>query len=182
MFIISHAASGYIAGKVISRHSKLDRYPERFIMLVMFFSVFPDIDGVFSATVAGHHTILHTPFFWIVACCIIFIIGRKFYPTKNHIITLGIFLGAILHIITDWITARTVGIQWLYPFSTTNFDVFPVQPEKGQIPVYEMIMNPYWSFYMENKLLFGFEVGLNLIAIFILLQKINIVFKDNRLK
>ena len=173
MFIISHAASGYIAGKIISHHKKLDKYQQLFIVLVVTFSVFPDIDGVFSATVAGHHTILHTPFFWIVACSIIFIIGRKFYPSKNHIITLGIFLGAILHIITDWITARTVGIQWLYPFIATNFDVFPVQPEKGQIPVYEMIMNPYWSFYMENKLLFGFEVGLNFLAVILIIYNIN---------
>lgn len=172
MFIISHVAQGYLASAVIqSRYSTSDY--KLFLWLCISFSVFPDIDGVFSATVAGHHSILHTPIFWIAATSLIYVIGRKFYPSKNHIIAWGVFLGTNLHLITNWITARTVGIQWFYPFITKNYHLYSIYPEKGQIPVYEMVTNPYWSFYMENKLLFGFEIGLNLLAVILLFINTN---------
>lgn len=181
MFIISHIAHGYLAGAALESRVVNNDY-KLFLWLCISFSVFPDVDGVFSATVAGHHSILHTPVFWITASCLIYVIGRKFYPSKNHIIAWGVFLGANLHLMTDWITARTVGIQWFYPFITKNYCLYSIYPEKGQIPIYEMVTNPYWSFYMENKLLFGFEVGLNLIAVFILLRKINLSFNNESKK
>ena len=165
MFIISHAAHGYLAGAAIqSRYSV--SYFKLFLWLCISFSVFPDIDGVFSPTVAGHHSVLHTPIFWIIACSIIYVLGRKYYPTKNTLIALGVFSGAFLHLLTDWITARTVGIQWFYPLLKTDYYLYPISPDQGQVSVYEMLMNPYWSFYMENKLLFGFEVGVNFLAVF----------------
>jgi len=79
-------------------------------------------------------------------------------------VSLGIFLGVQLHLITDWITARTVGIQWLYPFNETDYFLFQIQPENGQGSVWEMIQNPYFSFYMENAVLFWAEVGVILVA------------------
>ena len=174
MFVISHAAHGYLASVALHNRIVNNDY-KLFLWLCIFFSVFPDIDGVFSTTVAGHHSILHTPMFWIVLCGLIYVISQKFNPAKSHLITLGIFLGATLHIITDWITARTVGIQWLYPFSGQNFYVYSIYPEQGQIPVFEMITDPYWSFYMENKVLFGFEIGLNFLALIFLIKNSNLL-------
>ncbi|MEA1881912.1 MAG: metal-dependent hydrolase [Candidatus Marinimicrobia bacterium] len=92
------------------------------------------------------------------------------FGLKKKTIAGGIILGSMLHLFTDWITARTVGIQWLYPLSMKNFHVYEIFPEKGQIPVVEMVTDPYWSFYIENKVLFGFEVGLNLIALFFIIK------------
>lgn len=149
-----------------------------FLWLCISFSVFPDIDGAFSSTVAGHHSVLHTPIFWIMFCLLIYVFGRKYYPTKNLIIALGIFSGAFLHLLTDWITARTVGIQWFYPLLKTDYYLYPISREQGQVSVYEMIVDPYWSFYMENKLLFGFEVIINVIAIFLIMQNIRLMKKD----
>lgn len=85
--------------------------------------------------------------------------------TRLKPVALGILLGALSHLLTDWFTARTVGIQWLYPFSKADFYLFSIYPEKGQVHVWEMVINPYFSFYMENKLLFLFEIGVNLCAI-----------------
>jgi len=145
-----------------------------FLSVLLFSSILPDVDGIWSNTVAGHHSFLHTPIFWIFL-----FIGMTGLGSISNIrwmkpVSLGIVLGAMLHLFTDWITARTVGIQWLYPFNMTNFDVYSVQPEKGQIPVWDMIRDPYFSFYIENKVLLWFEIGMNGLAL--------ILFGKNKLQ
>jgi len=160
MFFISHAATGYLTA--VSMKTKLKEHYKTFLITSVAFSLIPDVDGIFSPTVAGHHSILHTPIFWVVVSGLVWM--------KHRVIAQGMFLGSMLHLVTDWITARTVGIQWLYPFSLKNFYVYEIFPEKGQIPVYHMIKDPYWSFYMENKVLFGFELGLNIVALFFIIQ------------
>ena len=158
MFFISHAAAGYLTA--VSIKSRLRNNYKIFLITVVAFSLIPDVDGIFSPTVAGHHSITHTPIFWLVVAGLVWM--------KHNIISMGIFLGSILHLITDWITARTVGIQWLYPISLKNYHVVEIFPEKGQIPIYEMVIDPYWSFYLENKVLLGFEISLNILALFFL--------------
>ena len=66
---------------------------------------------------------------------------------------------------TDYITARTVGIKWLYPFNDVDYFLYGIIPEKGEIPVWEMLVPPYISFYFENRVLAMFEVMINIIAL-----------------
>lgn len=172
MFIFSHAASGYIAGKVISRHKTLEKHRQYFIVLVILFSLVPDVDGINSPTVAGHHSIMHTPIFWIMITLFLWIIGGYWNSSKLKMISVGVFSGSMLHLVTDWITARTVGIQWLYPFSTINFHLFPIFPGQGQIPIIEMVQDPYFTFYMENTKLAALEIGINVLAIIILIRNL----------
>ncbi|MBT3519234.1 MAG: metal-dependent hydrolase, partial [Candidatus Marinimicrobia bacterium] len=113
MFIPSHIASGYLIGKFM-KTSSWTVYP--FMPILLFASLLPDVDGLFSDTVAGHHTILHTPIFWIILFGGMILIHKWLKMAILQPVSLGIFLGVQLHLITDWITARTVGIQWLYPF------------------------------------------------------------------
>jgi len=87
-------------------------------------------------------------------------------------VSLGIFLGAQLHLITDWFTARTVGIQWLYPLSQKNYFLFQIHPEKGQGSIWEMVQTPYFSFYMENAFLFWVEIGVIFVAMSLMLTNI----------
>jgi membrane-bound metal-dependent hydrolase YbcI (DUF457 family) len=165
MFINSHIASGYLAGIIAKQESK-------WAWLLIFSTILPDIDGIWSSTVAGHHSILHTPIFWIVICSISAIIGKI---QKRNDIEKGsriIFAGAMLHLITDWLTARTVGIQWLYPLSQKDFYLFQIQPEQGQVSIWEMIQNPYFSFYMENAVLFWAEIGVTFVALSFMLYNI----------
>ncbi len=75
-----------------------------------------------------------------------------------------VLAATMLHLIIDWLTARTVGIQWLYPFSNTNYWIYPISPEKGNIPIWEMVVPPYINFYFENKVLAYGEVAVNLAA------------------
>jgi len=161
MFFPSHIASGFILGNLLKK-SPWTVYP--FMPILLFASLLPDVDGLFSDTVAGHHTILHTPIFWIILFGVMILIHKWLKMAILQPVSLGIFLGVQLHLITDWITARTVGIQWLYPFNETDYFLFQIQPENGQGSVWEMIQNPYFSFYMENAVLFWAEVGVILVA------------------
>ena len=165
MFINSHIASGYLAGTFAKQESK-------WAWLLIFSTILPDIDGIWSRTVAGHHSILHTPIFWIVICSISAIIGK--IQKRNDIEkgSLIIFAGSILHLVTDWLTARTVGIQWLYPLSQKDFYLFQIQPEQGQVSIRVMIQNPYFSFYMENAVLFWAEIGVTFVALSFMLYNI----------
>ena len=158
MFINSPIATGYLAGK-----ASVDK--KEWILLWIIAATIPDIDGLWSDTVAGHHSILHTPIFWIVVCGIVWWIGnfRKIQQLETG--ALIVLAGTMLHLFTDWITSRTVGIQWLYPFSNTNYWIYPISPEKGNIPIWEMVVPPYINFYFENKILFYGEVGLNILAL-----------------
>ena len=158
MFINSHIASGYIA-------SRFDTDDKKWIFLWMFASIIPDIDGLWSKTVVDHHSILHTPFFWIIVCGVGWFIGHVRVDDDIKRVFLIIFLGSLLHLCTDYITARTVGIKWLFPFNTVDYYLFTISPEKGNIPIWEMLVPPYVTFYMENKILTIFEALINIIAL-----------------
>ena len=158
MFINSHIATGYLAGKAAGDKKE-------WILLWIIAATVPDLDGLWSDTVAGHHSILHTPIFWIVVCGIIWWVGSSRNNQGLERGALIILAGTMLHLFTDWITSRTVGIQWLYPFSNTNYWIYPISPEKGNIPIWEMVVPPYINFYFENKILFYGEVGLNILAL-----------------
>ena len=158
MFVNSHIASGYLAGRLSKLQSK-------WIWLLIFATIIPDIDGTWSNTVAGHHSILHTPIFWIVICSMSGIIGRIKKYNDIEKASKIILLGAILHLVTDWLTARTVGIQWLYPFYETNYWIYTIEPEKGDIPIWDMVISPYIDFYFENKILVYSEILVNFVAI-----------------
>lgn len=163
MFFNSHIATGYVAGKLLN-NEKL------FILLWIFSNLIPDIDGLWSKTVAGHHGILHTPIFWFFICLLIWLYG--YLKSSHYIMKISkiVFFGTFLHLLTDWVTARTVGIKWLYPISDTDFYLFAIDPQKGDLPIYEMIINPYINFYFENKMLLISEIIINILAIFIFIK------------
>ena len=158
MFINSHIASGYIA-------SWFETNKKEWIVLWVFAAFVPDIDGLWSKTVVDHHSVLHTPIFWIVICGTWWLIGWIKNDKIIKRISYILFLGTQIHLMTDYITARTVGIKWLYPFNDVDYFLYGIIPEKGEIPVWEMLVPPYISFYFENRVLAMFEVMINIIAL-----------------
>ena len=158
MFINSHIASGYIA-------SWFETNKKEWIVLWVFAAFVPDIDGLWSKTVVDHHSVLHTPIFWIVICGTGWLIGWFKNDKIIRRISYILFLGTQIHLMTDYITARTVGIKWLYPFNDVDYFLYGIIPEKGEIPVWEMLVPPYISFYFENRVLAMFEVIINIIAL-----------------
>ena len=135
------------------------------IVLWVFAAFVPDIDGLWSKTVVDHHSVLHTPIFWIVICGTGWLIGWFKNDKIIRRISYILFLGTQIHLMTDYITARTVGIKWLYPFNDVDYFLYGIIPEKGEIPVWEMLVPPYISFYFENRVLAMFEVMINIIAL-----------------
>jgi len=158
MFVNSHIASGYLAGIF----AKQDR---KWIIWLIFATILPDIDGLWSNTVAGHHSILHTPIFWIVLCGLGWGYGKVQSKDLIQKASIILFLGALLHLTTDWLTSRTVGIQWFYPISETNYWIYPIEPKKGNIPIWDMVIPPYINFYFENKILVYSEILVNFVAL-----------------
>ena len=158
MFINSHIASGYIA-------SWFETNKKEWIVLWVFAAFVPDIDGLWSKTVVDHHSVLHTPIFWIVICGTGWLIGWFKNDKIIKRISYILFLGTQIHLMTDYITARTVGIKWLYPFNDVDYFLYGIIPEKGEIPVWEMLVPPYISFYFENRVIAMFEVMINIIAL-----------------
>jgi len=158
MFINSHIASGYIA-------SWFETNKKEWIVLWVFAAFVPDIDGLWSKTVVDHHSVLHTPIFWIVICGTGWLIGWFKNDKIIKRISYILLLGTQIHLMTDYITARTVGIKWLYPFNDVDYFLYGIIPEKGEIPVWEMLVPPYISFYFENRVLAMFEVMINIIAL-----------------
>jgi len=162
MFINSHLATGYLL-------HRLKVFEKKWLILWLTAAVIPDIDGLWSKSVVEHHSILHTPSIWIVICGFGWFVGflRKDENIKTFFIIL--FIGSNVHLFTDYITARTVGIKWMYPLNNTDYYLFPIKPENGNIPIWEMIVDPYITFYVENKILTGIELLFNFLAIILYL-------------
>ena len=158
MFINSHIASGYIA-------SRFETNKKEWIVFWIFAAFVPDIDGLWSKTVVDHHSVLHTPIFWIVICGTGWLTGWFKDVKILRRISYILFLGTQIHLMTDFITARTVGIKWLYPFNEVDYFLYGIVPDKGEIPIWEMLVPPYISFYFENRVLAMFEVMINIIAL-----------------
>ncbi len=173
MFVPSHIASGFLLGKGVLSSIYKNKHAPYFLLMVTIGAVIPDVDGIFSDTVAGHHSVLHTPILWIGFYTLAIIMSKMFNRKNIQPLGLGVMLGAQLHLFTDWFTARTVGIQWLYPFSHKDFFLYPIQPEQGQVTVWEMMKDPYFSFYLENGFLFCTEIIICLSALIIAIRSKN---------
>ena len=158
MFINSHLATGYLL-------YKLNIFEKKWFPIWILSAWIPDIDGFWSSSVVEHHSVLHTQIFWIVLCSLGWIIGhlQKNINIKTFFIIL--FIGTFAHLFTDYITARTVGIKWLYPLNDVDYFLYPIIPENGDIPIWKMLVPPYLTFYSENKLLTAFELLLNIFAL-----------------
>lgn len=170
MFVPSHIASGYLLGKGVLSSIYKNKHVPYFLIMVTIGAVIPDVDGIFSDTVAGHHSVLHTPILWIGFYTLAIIISKMFNRKNIQPLGLGVMLGAQLHLFTDWFTARTVGIQWLYPFSYKDFFLYPIQPEQGQVTAWEMVKDPYFSFYLDNEFLLYTEIIICLSALIIAIR------------
>ena len=165
MFLPSHLASGYLLSKAI-KPSIWTVFP--FMPVLIIAAIFPDADGIFSETVAGHDSMLHTPILWSTLFGVMIFVDRMTNSEKIKPIALGVLFGSLSHLFTDWLTARTVGIQWFYPLSQKDYFLFQIHPENGQGSVWEMISEPYFSFYMENGFLFWIEIGIVIFSVFLL--------------
>lgn len=186
MTLPAHFASGYLVSKIYCNNLNLAcSNDSAFTTFTIIGSLLPDIDGLFSGVFGGYlkdhrNTPFHTPFFWLCISSIIYSFGflTKNYLIQNYIIALS--FGVFLHFFLDWYGGRAAGIRIFYPFSKTIYSFFPINPEKGKIPVIPKNKKDikkyveFIKFYFENKILLFSEI-LIILSGFILL--ISDVFK-----
>ncbi len=165
MYVPSHLAFGYLLAR--GAEVTVVKRPLRTweTLTIMAASVAPDIDGLLADSVAGHHMATHTPLFWLALAASLALVGRISGRRLAGLLAGLILAGALGHLFTDWATARTVGIQWLWPFSPRDFFLYPIQPGEGQMGITGMLGGKYLSFYAENRLLLVLEVLCNLLAL-----------------
>ncbi len=98
-----------------------------FMIILLFFSIFPDIDGSSSkiskklrpfshiSNLFGHRNILHTIYFPILISLILFILNFR-------LVSLAVLFGYLMHIFLDLTTKK--GIALFYPLSKKRIKGF----------------------------------------------------------
>lgn len=145
----THLAAGYLLLSNITKgekvHANLSNWSKNFLLIWgLAVSVGMDVD---FTNIANHHmTLMHYPLFWVVLCGVVFTLGKLL---NNHfIVTFATytFMAAILHLLLDTFGV-TLGIYWLYPFSTVEFSFLPLYP---RIPDFSEWLN----FYVRQPIIF----------------------------
>lgn len=174
MLTPTHIATGYIISQVFMNKFNLSQTNNLLITTIAVTgSLAPDIDGLFGLPIKDHHkTIFHTPIFW---CLFILLTGFISFFVKNQLIIISIVAfgsGVFIHLFSDWLTGRTAGIMIFYPFLKKQYSLFPLNPKKGEVPIFPNKKNikkycEFFKYYFKNKLLVFTEILIILIAIFI---------------
>jgi len=181
MTFLAHLSSGYVIYKLSEKKSK-NLLSKKLILTLSVLGAFaPDIDGFFGNQMNNHrNTVFHAPLFWFSLFLFTFALGMIFKKQKVKSIALIFLIGVFTHLILDWISSRTCGIRFFYPLSAKMYSLFPLKPEKGNIPVFpnrEQLR--FWQFYLQNKILIAIEglVILFGLSIFVLDQVKNKINK-----
>jgi len=165
MTLPAHLAGDYLALKITDRIGNNSLTTPFFISVGMIASVLPDIDVFSSRLLKDHHTVLHTPLFWLGTFIVLFLIGQLTNSLVVKSLAVAIFLGAMTHLFLDWLSGRTTGIQIFYPFSTRQYSLYPLKPKKGEIPLTIIPHVDYMKFYTENIFLLAIEGVIILIGL-----------------
>lgn len=151
----AHLASGLVINKIFSNKNKADKTKLLFFSLLGAF--LPDLDYLFfSYPKDHHHSLFHTPLFWLSLVIIFFLFLKK---KKEKMLLQAFSLSLLLHFIIDWYGARTAGIRILYPLSDKVYSLFPLQPKRGKISIFSnQAQREYLKFYFSNQFLVGSEI------------------------
>ena len=125
MLFRTHLTFSFLIGLYIIDFLKTDHI--LFMIILLFFSIFPDIDESSSkifkklkpfsylAVLFGHRNIFHTIYFPIAISLVLFILNLK-------LISLAVLIGYSLHLLLDMITKK--GIALFYPLSKKRIKGF----------------------------------------------------------
>ena len=126
MLFRTHLAFSFLIGLYIIDFLKI-KNQILFMLILLFFSVFPDIDESSSkifkklkpfsyiAILSGHRNIFHTIYFPIAIAGILFIFNLK-------LLSLAVLIGYLLHLLLDMFTKK--GINLFYPITKKRIKGF----------------------------------------------------------
>lgn len=152
MFPFSHFFTGYLIGLFLTISGLVD-LSNTTVALFGILSLLPDADAIWHSKIKSHHnSLFHAPLFWIIISILILFVSKE--------MAIIIFFITLTHILTDFITGRTVGIAFLYPIKDKEYSLYPLNDETGSLnPVkpQKELLKQHLSFYIENKKLLIFE-------------------------
>jgi hypothetical protein len=140
-----------------------------YLPIFIFFSILPDLDNFWKRMHLKdhHHSLFHAPLFWILISGVGMGLEYMFLQTIFSFSFL-LLIAIQFHILTDYITARSAGIVWLYPFSQKTYGLFPLRPELGAFDFLRAIpelKKAYATFYFSNKKLLLFEITISMLGL-----------------
>ena len=167
---VAHLSSGYLVYEYVLATTSAEG--GLLFSVALAGSMAPDIDGLFGSKMKDHRsTVFHSPLIWLALYAGLHLTSLTVIPNATPYVT-AFFLAAFAHHLLDWFAARTGGVRLLYPFSKKTHSFFPLQPERGGVPVWpkkdsmkEWI--DFWKFYFSNKFLIGAELFVVVSSIFV---------------
>lgn len=158
---IAHISGAYLAIKSVDKlRSNLGLNEKSALITGVLTGLVIDIDVFFYSSLRYHHNSpLHTPLFWLVVVLLMYVVGIYRKNNKLKSLALSIFIGAYSHIFLDWISTRGAGMLLLYPFSNRIFSLFPLDPPKVNITLWESLTSDrFIKFYLLNPFLVVAEI------------------------
>ncbi len=153
--LLAHASVGLISNRIINKEIYKDKNINHifiFDLLVIIFSILPDFDFFYLIAtdnmIYSHHKLItHTPIFWLLIGCFMYLILnaiknytqnniRTFISTYLKQIVLTFLIGTLMHLFADILQSE---IMIFYPLSTYGFSIFGnILPDR----IYYQILHP----------------------------------------
>lgn len=170
MVLPAHISGGYVVLHIANKiNPHLGLSTSGVMIAGLIGSVLPDVDFIFFTYVKDHHNSWpHTPLFWIAIYLMVFASGFIFKNQTIKDYSTAVIIGILSHFFLDWFSGRTAGIRLLYPFSQHVFSLYPIDPQKGEVPTSILPNKEYvefFKFYAQNKFLLFSEIGLTISGI-----------------
>ncbi len=174
MTFLGHVAGAYLAVQLVNTVDPSLNLDQASILIVgVMGGVIPDIDALFYKQVKNHHdSPLHIPLFWAAVFLVLFAMNYALGISLQKYI-IAVFVGVFSHFFLDWYGGRIAGVKFLYPFSQKRYSLFPLQFDKGSIPLRDTLGREYNKFYASNKLLLISEITIVVAAITLFIVKLS---------
>jgi hypothetical protein len=153
MFPSSHFFSGYLIGGLLIFSDLVGTFRLNFVLFGLV-SMVPDLDAVWNRKIESHHqTFFQAPIFWITVSGLI--------SLQSFELAVIVISMTLKHIITGYVTGRTIGITFLYSFSRNEYSLHPVDKKTASLdsirPEKELLKK-HLDYCLENKKLMIFEL------------------------
>ncbi len=173
MFTTSHALAGaFVLFILHTAYPGIFPMNWSFIMASMVFANLPDLDILWAEKLSLHHrSPLHKPMFWIALSLAGTVVSLYTGPVAASIALL-FFLQTMVHLLSDWSTAMTTGIQLFWPLSKTEYSLFSIRPPYGEFRPMSLDWKAYKRFakyYLENKPRVAIEIAISMLGLVALL-------------
>lgn len=133
MMTPAHFFGGYIALQASRRYWVLNTLSaaqqRKLLILGLILSIAIDLDVLISGGIGGHHELItHYPFFWLVLSLSIVVLAKLVHKPLLISIAVVTLIASWTHMALD-LVGVTMGIYWLWPFSTREFSITPLHTD-----------------------------------------------------